>query len=103
MWAKLIFQLQQFFKPFPIKDSWAYRFMIWRFNLTSNLQEEFKFDEVMAAWVISTEEEIDANKNDKSVLDIPAYLRNGRKFSPNLNDEVPDEKSPGVNNWPSNS
>lgn len=95
MWKELLFQLAQFFKPFPTINSWAYKFTMWRFTRNSpwvsvpvvgnlygvEFPENFKF--------ITFEEKANADENNEPDLDIPTYLRNGKPIPPGLVTELP--------------
>lgn len=66
----LIFQLQQFFKPWPEPGSWAYRFQMWKFNLPIyKVQIKFVKRKVIDEYY------------QESFLDIPAYLRRINRYS----------------------
>lgn len=84
MWTKFIWQLKQFFKSFPDKESWAYSLYMWWYDwkygkgkpsVGFNLPTDFNDVEFISkkdAW-----KEINDNE-DKAPYDfnVPAYIRN---------------------------
>jgi hypothetical protein len=92
----MIFQLKQFFKPFPKANSLAFRFRIWMWNMYNPYNWKFKPVKVGPIFFHNKVPNAGGNHgvHDFTVfaedLDIPTYLRNGGDIPNGLNGDIPE-------------
>jgi hypothetical protein len=80
----LLFQIKQFFKPFPAVGSWGYNYRAWQYDRRTGgpVKDNFHMEPLHPP-------ESDNESNDSDILDIPTYIR--RSLSSNIDPTVDND------------